>query len=211
MLWMQYKRIFRSYFSAQVNVMTFKSKTYNLGFVCCKNIKGTAILDYAEKLKILICFLISCLRKKKTCLWKHLEESWEAIEHCVSFKLRCISMFDTLMLCWTTSASSSHFLAWLIFVNLKVQDLFFGAKNVWIHSKRSCIGYCHINCIACTLWWGCKKTNILQNPSWPSCRTVGWVDGSFGLIEWLPLNWWQNPVIKWEPISESLSTLQFGG
>ena len=52
-----------------------------------------------------------CLRKKKICLWKHLEESWEPIEHCVSFKLRCISMFDTLMLCWTTSASSSHFLA----------------------------------------------------------------------------------------------------
>ena len=58
---MQYKRIFRSYFSAQVNVKTSKSKTYNFDFVCCKNIKGTAILDYAEKLKILICFLILCL------------------------------------------------------------------------------------------------------------------------------------------------------
>ena len=146
-----------------------------------------------------------CLRKKKICLWKHLEESWEPIEHCVSFKLRCISMFDTLMLCWTTSASSSHFLASIF---------------LWIWKCRTCFlewkmsGYTQTDLVsdtAISIGWGCKKTNLLQNPCWPCSRAVGWVDGSFGLIEWLPLNWWQNPVIKWEPISESLSTLQFGG
>ena len=152
-----------------------------------------------------------CLRKKKICLWKHLEESWEPIEHCVSFKLRCISMFDTLMLCWTTSASSSHFLASIFLWIWKCRACFLERKMSGYNQTDLSIGYYHINWIVCTSRWGRKKTNLLENPSWPSCRPVGWVDGSFGLIEWLPLNWWQNPVIKWEPISESLSTLQFGG
>ena len=72
-----------------------------------------------------------CLRKKKICLWKHLEESWEPIEHCVSFKLRCISMFDTLMLCWTTSASSSHFLASIFLWIWKCRTCFLERKMLY--------------------------------------------------------------------------------
>ena len=120
-------------------------------------------------------------------------------------------MFDTLMLCWTTSASSSHFLA-SIFLWLESPGPVSWSEKCQDTLKQILYRiHCHINWIACISWWGCKRTILLQNPCWPCRRTVGWVDGSFGLIEWLPLNWWQNPVIKWEPISESLSTLQFGG
>ena len=125
-----------------------------------------------------------CLRKKKICLWKHLEESWEPIEHCVSFKLRCISMFDTLMLCWTTSASSSHFLASIF---------------LWIWKCRTCFlewkmsGYTQTDLVSDTLPyqldWVYFVMGLQKDQSFAKSKLTklsdGWMGGRQFWSDWM--------------------------
>ena len=119
---------------------------------------------------------------------------WEAIEHCVSFKLRCISMFDTLMLCWTTSPSSSHFLA---------------SRFLWIGKCRASFlewkmsGYNQTNLVLDTdisIWLRVFRDGVAKRPIFCKIqvdRVVGRLDGWTAVLVWLNGSHWTGGKIRW--------------